>query len=501
METRELIKSFVEKNGLIGHHIASYNEFIENGLQRVVDEMQVITPEIEGFEIHLGNIKVGKPSVKEANGQVRTIMPNESRLRDLNYAAPILLEMTPIRNETEMEKIRPKIGEIPVMLKSNICNLTELTKGKNAEEVRKELFKAGEDPDDPGGYFIVNGTERVLVLVEDLAANKMNMEKITIGTYTDSVRVFSESGWVRRRNSIDRKKDGSLVIDMPPFSKPVPFIIGMRALGIERDSDIVKVVSEDPRVTTELYVSFEEATEAESMEDALDYLGKRVAFGQSRSDRIERAKRVLDSFLLPHMGTSQEDRKKKAFYLAKMAERTIKLHLGMMDVDDKDHYANKRLRLAGSLLEDLFRVAFRALINNTVYSLEKAYKRNRKISVLTAIRSNFLTERIQHAIATGAWVGNRQGVSQHLDRMNYLAALSHRRRVRSLLSTTQPHFEARDLHATHWGRLCPNETPEGSNIGLVKNLAITAKITNAADDALIEDTLRKKGIVIQEKKK
>src|SRR3989344_8420725 len=298
METKELIKAFVEKNGLIGHQSASYNEFIESGLQHVVDERQVISPEIEGFEIHLGNIKVGKPSVKEANGQVRTIMPNEARLRDLNYAAPIFLEMTPIRNDTEMEKIRPKIGEIPVMLKSNICNLTELIKGKTPEETQKELIKAGEDPDDPGGYFIVNGTERVLVLVEDLAANKMNMEKISIGTYTDSIRVFSESGWVRRRNSIDRKKDGSLVIDMPPFSKPVPFIVGMRALGMERDADIVKTVSEDPRVTTELYVSFEEATEAESPDDSLDYLGKRVAFGQTRSDRIDRAKRVLDSFLL-----------------------------------------------------------------------------------------------------------------------------------------------------------------------------------------------------------
>ena len=493
MDKKQLINSFIERNGMLGHQIASYNEFVENGLQRVVDEMQVVIPEIEGFEIHLGNIKVGKPSVKEANGQLRQIMPNESRLRDLNYAAPIYLEMTPMRNETEMEKIKPKIGEIPVMLKSNICNLT----GKN----REELIKAGEDPDDPGGYFIVNGTERVLVLVEDLAANKMNMEKISIGTYTDSVRIFSESGWVRRRNSVDRKKDGSLLIDMPPFSKPIPFIIGIRALGLDRDSEIVKAVSEDPRVTAELYVSFEEAVEGETADDALDYLGKRVAFGQDRKDRIERAKRVLDSFLLPHMGTAVEDRRKKAFYLAKMAERVIRLHMGSMDLDDKDHYANKRLRLAGGLLEDLFRVAFRALINNTVYSLEKAYKRNRKISVLTAIRSNFLTERIQHAIATGSWVGNRQGVSQHLDRMNWLAAMSHRRRVRSLLSTTQPHFEARDLHATHWGRLCPNETPEGSNIGLVKNLAITAKITTEADDALIEEALRKKGIVIQEKKK
>jgi DNA-directed RNA polymerase beta subunit len=163
-------------------------------------------------------------------------------------------------------------------------------------------------------------------------------------------------------------------------------------------------------------------------------------------------------------------------------------------MDDKDHYANKRLKLVGALFEDLFRVAFRALINNTVYSLEKAFKRNRTLSVLTAIRSNFLSERIQHAIATGSWIGNRQGVSQHLDRMNYLSSLSHRRRVRSLLSTTQPHFEARDLHATHWGRLCPNETPEGSNIGLVKNLAITSKISSKCNTLPVKETLDKLGV-------
>ena len=157
----------------------------------------------------------------------------------------------------------------------------------------------------------------------------------------------------------------------------------------------------------------------------------------------------------------------------------------------KDQYGNKRLKLDRVVFEDLFRVAFRALINNTVYSLEKSFKRNRKLSIPTAIRSNFLTERIQHAVATGAWIGNRQGVSQHLDRMNYLSALSHRRRVRSLLSTTQPHFEARDLHATHWGRLCPSETPEGSNIGLVKNLALTAKISSVSDSKNIEKELER----------
>lgn len=485
MDYKPLISAFIRENGLIEHQINSYNHFIENGLQKVIDEIGVIQPEIENYEIRLDSIRVGRPSVREANGQTRDIYPNEARLRDLTYAVPLLLEMTPLKDGVEQDTIAAPIGELPVMLKSNIC----LLHGKSQEE----LIKFGEDADDPGGYFIVNGTERVIVLVEDLATNRMNLEIGTTGTITESVRVFSESGWHRRRNSVERRKDGEFLFTTPPFSKPIPAIIILKSLGLEKDREIVNAVSNDPRITGELYVSFEgaAASEVHNQDDALDYLGKRVAFGQNKPERIERAKKIVDTFILPHMGMNEVDRIKKANYIAKMIEKVTRLHLGLVDVDDKDHYSNKRLRLAGSLMEDLFRVAFRALINNTVYSLEKTYKRNRKISIPTAVRSNFLTERLQHAIATGAWMGSRQGVSQHLDRMNYLASLSHRRRVRSLLSTTQTHFEARDLHATHWGRLCPNETPEGSNIGLVKNLAVTAKISTSKDDATIEEVLRK----------
>lgn len=493
MNYKPLIKSFIQENGLVNHQISSFNDFIESGLQNVVNEIGTIKPEIENFEIRLEKISVGIPCVKEANGTIRKIYPNEARLRDLTYAAPLLLTMTPIKNGTEMEQIETPIGEMPIMLRSKKCLLNGLT----YEDVRK----TGEDPEDPGGYFIVNGTERVLVLVEDLAANRINLEKVALGTTTESARIFSEKDWYRRRNSVERRKDGGLIVNMPPFSKPLNFVIVMRALGMDNDEQLARAISSETDVTSELYVSFEDSAEAPNRRDALDFLGKKIAFGQGRIERIARAEKILDTFLLPHMGLAPSDRIAKAHFLAKMAERVIKLHLDLTGMDDKDHYENKRLRLAGSLFEDLFRVAFRAMINNTVYTLEKAYKRNRKFSIHTAIRSNFLTERIQHAVATGSWIGSRQGISQHLDRMNFIAAISHRRRVRSLLSTTQPHFEARDLHATHWGRLCPSETPEGSNIGLVKNLAIMAKISTKKDDTLIAEALEKMGVKLEGVKK
>ena len=139
------------------------------------------------------------------------------------------------------------------------------------------------------------------------------------------------------------------------------------------------------------------------------------------------------------------------------------------DPNDKDHYANKRVRLAGDLMEDLFRVSLQQLARDLKYQFERHHKRKRELKINSCLRPDVLTSKIMHALATGNWVGGRSGVSQLLDRTTYIAALSHMRRVTSPLVRSQPHFEARDLHPTQWGRLCPNETPEGQNCGLVKN--------------------------------
>jgi len=109
--------------------------------------------------------------------------------------------------------------------------------------------------------------------------------------------------------------------------------------------------------------------------------------------------------------------------------------------------------------------------------------RNRDLNVITTVRADVLTERMIHPLATGNWVGGRTGVSQLLDRTDYMATLSHLRRVISPLSRSQPHFEARDLHATQWGRICPSETPEGPNCGLVKNFAQGVELSKGADDS------------------
>jgi DNA-directed RNA polymerase subunit B len=177
-----------------------------------------------------------------------------------------------------------------------------------------------------------------------------------------------------------------------------------------------------------------------------------------------------------------------------MAEQVMHLAFGRRRADDKDHYANKRLKLAGDLLENVFRLAFMNLVRDIKYQLERSHARGREPNLKTAARADVLTERIRHALATGNWPGGRTGVSQLLDRTNYIATVSHLRRVVSPLSRSQPHFEARDLHSTHWGKICPCETPEGPNCGLVKNLALTAEISIGTDEEKVERLFYKLGV-------
>ncbi|MBI5377490.1 MAG: DNA-directed RNA polymerase subunit B, partial [Thaumarchaeota archaeon] len=167
--------------------------------------------------------------------------------------------------------------------------------------------------------------------------------------------------------------------------------------------------------------------------------------------------------------------------------KLIELKLGWLTPDDKDHYGNKVIKFAGQMLADLFRTAFRNLVRDMKYQLERSGQKRGINAVAAAVRPGIVTDKLNNAIATGNWGRGRVGVTQLLDRTNYLSTISHLRRIQSPLSRSQPNFEARDLHATHFGRICPSETPEGSNCGLVKNLALSAIISvNVPSEDIIE---------------
>ncbi len=409
-------------------------------------------------------------------------------MRNLTYAAPLYLTISLYVNGEEVDRQKVYIGDLPIMVKSKYCNLYGLKK--------EELIAKLEDPEDPGGYFIINGSERVIVSQEDLAPNKPFYDKGEKASVTHVCKIISIGAGYKTTVTIERHKDGVIYVSFPAIASRIPFPIIMRALGLETDEDIVLAVSDDPEIQKELLPSLQYSMQiATTVDDALDYIGSKVAIGQPRNVRIERAKQVLDRYFLPHLGTTPEARIKKALMVGQMVKGVIELYLGRRQPDDKDHMANKRIRLVGELMAQLFRAVFRQFLQDLRQQLEKYYLRGKIPNIVTLVRADIITERIRHALATGNWVGGRTGVSQMLDRTNILSTLSHLRRVVSSLSRTQPHFEARDLHPTQWGRLCAIETPEGQNCGLVKNMALLATVTVGVDENEVEKLLYSLGVI------
>jgi len=478
-----LQKSFFKEKGLVRQHLDSYNEFIDHGLQEIIDETGEIKIELpeSPYKIKLGQAwiidpqsRISSPYLTEVDGTKHEIFPMEARFRDLSYVAPMAIEMTPIMDGREQDTELVLIGNIPVMLKSKLCVLSQLQP--------EELILHGEDPNDSGGYFLINGSERVIVALEDLAPNRILVDIDTRGAHpVYQAKIFSTTVGFRARIELRLKSDGAIYVTIPGVPSEVPFIIVMRGLGLESDKEIAEIVSPEQSIQNMLEPSFEKSAGAETLREALEYIGNRVAHGQVLEYRLQRAQSILDRNFLPHLDRTPEKRIDKAIFLGEMTCRVIELKLRKRTTDDKDHFKNKRLKLAGPLLADLFRVAFRNLCRDIKYQLERMGFKRQMITVSAAVRPGIVSDRLKHSLATGNWGRGRVGITQLLDRTNIVSTLSHLRRLQSPLSRSQPNFEARDLHPTHWGRLCPNETPEGSNCGLVKNLALSACISVAVN--------------------
>ncbi|HWQ66357.1 MAG TPA: DNA-directed RNA polymerase subunit B'' [Methanospirillum sp.] len=492
-----LSQAYFSRDHVARHQLDSYNYFLTHNLHKVVEEQRVIATDIESrgkgnepVSVELGDLRILKPLVREADGSQSELFPSEARLRNITYAAPIQLGLTLVQGGVRQESVVATIGQLPIMVGSVACNLSGMTEA--------ERVSHGEDPLDPGGYFIVNGTERVLMTLEDLASNKIMTEYTE--RYNERIyvaKVFSQFRGYRALVVVERNRKNLLEVTFPSVAGHLRFVDLMRALGMTSDADVVKAVSTDEEILTFMMQNLEES-ECDSVECGVMYVGKKLAPNQTRDYQRKRAEFVLDNYLLPHLNylmprvVNEEDeemmklvrsvRLAKGHFLGRMAEACFDLVLDRRRIDDKDHYSNKRLKLAGDLMEDLFRISLNRLTRDIKYQLERASMRHRDLSIATAVRADVLTERLLHPLATGNWVGGRTGVSQLLDRIDHMSVLSHLRRVISPLSRSQPHFEARDLHPTQWGRICPSETPEGPNCGLVKNFAQMVEISKGVPD-------------------
>ena len=506
-------KAYLKRKKIAQHQLDSFNYFLEVGLQKVIDEQSLIDTSISNEDeegrkyklgVKFGKIRMGIPKSREADGSSEEIFPSQARLRNLKYAAPVYLDMQIVRKyendeiEVERDEKEVEIGELPIMLKSKRCNLSkEVREGKIGRKLSEEEYEewlkkvAGEDPLDPGGYFIINGSEHVIITLEDLAPNSIfvNFEE-KYGSKNVVSKVFSLKQGFRVPIRVEISKKDILEVSFPAVGRKIEFVTLMRALGLENDEEILKTVSDNPEIKKHIKGNIEES-KVHTQEEAIELLGRKIASTQAKEYREKRVNYILDRYFLPHL----EDKIAKAHFLGRMAESCYELLLDKRSEDDKDHYANKRLKLAGDLMEDLFRVSFTKLIRDMRYQLERAHMRNRELKITTAIRSDVLTERITHALATGNWVGGRAGVSQLLERSNYVATASHLRRIISPLSRSQPHFAARDLHPTQWGKICPSETPEGPNCGLVKNFSQLVEISVGEDDESCKNILYELGVI------
>ena len=478
MEKHLLVKKYLEQHSLVESNILSFNDFIQNKMQQIVSEINETLSKNEDIDIKIGKIRIEKPNIIEADGSTTLVTPGVARLRNLTYAAPVYIELR-VKYGEQSDSAEVEIGRIPVLVRSVACN----TYGMSRDQLTENYM----DPLDTGGYFIINGNEKVIVMSEDLAANQPFIEEIRgkLG-----LRLFSQRNSYRIPTTISESSEGLLEISFSRL-KNIPTVVLLKALGMIKESDIAKAIGfENDCLIVNLY----EFVNLQDAESAMMYIAEKSGIQGTKKEILDRVKQRIDSFFLPHVGLDKAARTEKAFTLCRLLGLYLRSKENPKMRTDKDHYANKRVKLSGDLMSDLFRVNINILIRDIEYSLQKVARRKKFYSLKTIAKSTLFTHRIESAIATGSWIGERSGVTQNMDKTNYLAMLSQLQRVSSMLPGEQENFLARTLHPTHYGRFCPTETPEGTEIGLRKNLAILSKISTFQE--INEQDLMKKFLSI-----
>uniref|UniRef100_A0A8C4QLY7 DNA-directed RNA polymerase subunit beta n=1 Tax=Eptatretus burgeri TaxID=7764 RepID=A0A8C4QLY7_EPTBU len=505
-----VISSYFDEKGLVRQQLDSFDEFIQMSVQRIVEDAPPIDLQAEAqhtsgemetpprYMLKFEQIYLSKPTHWERDGAPSPMMPNEARLRNLTYSAPLYVDITKtvVRDgddpiETQHQKTF--IGKIPIMLRSTYCLLSGLTD--------RDLCELNECPLDPGGYFIINGSEKVLIAQEKMATNTVYVfaKKDSKYAYTAECRSCLENSsrptstiWVsmlaRGGQGVKKSAIGQRIVSTLPYIRQeVPIIIVFRALGFVSDRDILEHIIydfDDPEMMEMVKPSLDEAFVIQEQNVALNFIGSRGAKpGVTKEKRIKYAKEILQKEVLPHVGVSDFCETKKAYFLGYIVHRLLLAALGRREADDRDHYGNKRLDLAGPLLAFLFRGMFKNLLKEVRMYAQKFIDRGKDFNLELAIKTRIVTDGLKYSLATGNWGDQkkahqaRAGVSQVLNRLTFASTLSHLRRLNSPIGRDGKLAKPRQLHNTLWGMICPAETPEGHAVGLVKNLALMAYIS------------------------
>ncbi|TKR68631.1 hypothetical protein L596_024590 [Steinernema carpocapsae] len=460
------------------------------------------------YSLKFEQIYLSKPTHWEKDGTPTPMMPNEARLRNLTYSSPLYVDITKARmregeenRETRYEKVF--VGKIPIMLRSSYCMLANMSD--------RDLTELNECPLDPGGYFVINGSEKVLIAQEKMATNTVYVFSMKDGKYSFKtecrsclenssrptstlwVNMMARAGGQNKKSAMGQR----IIAIMPYIKQEIPVMIVFRALGFVSDRDILEHIIydfNDPEIMEMVKPSLDEAFVIQEQNVALNFIGARGARpGVTKEQRIKYAREILQKEMLPHVGISDFCETKKAYFIGYMVHRLLLASLGRRELDDRDHIGNKRLDLAGPLLAFLFRALFRNLLKEVRLTAQKYINRNGDFNLDVCVKTSTITRGLAYSLATGNWGDqkkahqSRAGVSQVLNRLTYTATLSHLRRANSPIGREGKLAKPRQLHNTQWGMVCPAETPEGQAVGLVKNLALMAYISvGSCPDPILE---------------
>ena len=500
--TWKVLDSYFKTYGFVNHQIESYNDFVTHGIQRIIDEEPsiTITPKKgQKYTVAFGQIEVGHPSIIEEDRSLQKIYPSNVRNRDLTYEGSVYVDI--YETLTENDEVidhhhhrRISIAYLPIMINSVKCNLNDKS--------HSEKIKLGECSKDPGGYFIINGKERVIVAQLRANYNRVQVLKQKNNSnnkykYIAEIRSMSEetghSVLIQTKIGLDNR---SIVFSLPYIQQQIPVGIVFKALGYCEDEEILKVIDlQAAKGKKYLDYILRDSYFIQTREEALEYIGKYSMHTIIKEKRVAYATQVVETELFPHLGITSPV-KEKALNLGYMVNKLLMTCIGLRECHDRDNISNKRVEIVGALIYDLFRTLFKRYVNTIKLQLQ------RRADIMTIIpRLNIISKGLKSSFSTGNWGVQknayiRTGVSQVLSRLTYIATLSHLRRMLIQVGKEGKDAKIRQLHPSQIFFVDPAETPEGQTAGIVTNFALLCRVTKRIPTVLIRDIVEKSEYLI-----
>ena len=513
---------------LVKHQLESYNYFVNNQIQQTIemfnpllivsDHDYIKEHNLHRLEIEITfeNFSIYRPQIYENNGSTKIMFPQEARLRNFSYSSAMTIDLNikyTVRNGENYKNVlnyqkkikNVHIGKLPIMLKSDLCVLNQYKHLDHNE--------TGECYMDPGGYFIINGSEKTCISQERAAENQIycfNIEKNNNKwSWKAEMKCIPDWKCISPKQItmyIASRNNGygnAIYLQIPRIKIPIPLFIIFRAFNIVSDKEICELIvlnidnENMKKMLSALKASIIDANKYMTKESAIKFIVNNVIYTPMNMDKETGSKKkydfameVLSNDIFPHCKTETQ----KIYMLGYMTNMLLQTSFGWLQESDRDSYMNKRVDLTGPLLNNLLRNYFNKLVKDMKKQIIReintgSWKSNddyeniiTKTNIYKIIKSTTIEQGIKRALATGDFGikqinSNKVGVAQVLNRLTYLSSLSHLRRVNTPIDKSGKLVPPRRLHNSTWGFLCPAETPEGQSVGIVKNLAYLAHIT------------------------